>query len=88
MRPSSSLRQAYDDPQLIASGMLREVMHPELGKLSQLGAPYRIDGDVLPIRPPPPVLGQHTAEVLSDVLGMNPAQIAELAAANVISTGK
>jgi crotonobetainyl-CoA:carnitine CoA-transferase CaiB-like acyl-CoA transferase len=86
--PVNSLRQAYDDPQLIANGMLREVVHPKLGKVSQLGAPYRIDGDVLPIRLPPPILGQHTAEVLSEVLGMNPAQLAELAAANVISTGE
>jgi crotonobetainyl-CoA:carnitine CoA-transferase CaiB-like acyl-CoA transferase len=86
--PVNSLRQAYDDPQLIANGMLREVVHPELGQVSQLGAPYRIDGDVLPIRLPPPILGQHTAEVLSEVLGMNPAQIAELVTASVISTGE
>jgi crotonobetainyl-CoA:carnitine CoA-transferase CaiB-like acyl-CoA transferase len=86
--PVNSLRQAYDDPQLIANGMLREVVHPELGKVSQLGAPYRIDGDVLPIRLPPPILGQHTAEVLAEVLGLNQAQIAELVAANVISTAQ
>ena len=42
---------------------------------------------MLPIRLLSLMLVQHTAEVLSEVLGMNPAQIAGLVTANVISKG-
>jgi crotonobetainyl-CoA:carnitine CoA-transferase CaiB-like acyl-CoA transferase len=86
--PVNTLRQAYDDPQLTANGMLRQITHPEIGPLSQIGAPYRINDQVLPIRMPPPILGQHTAQVLSELLGMSPAEIAELADAHVISTAE
>lgn len=83
--PVNSLRQAYDDPQLAANGMLRHIQHEELGTISQLGAPYWIDKQLLPIRIPPPRLGEHTCEVLTEFLGLSAAQLDELHAAKVIS---
>jgi len=83
--PVNTLRQAYDDPQLLANGMLRSVEHPDLGPISQLGAPYWLNGESLPIRMPPPRLGEHTAEVLEGFLGLSEEQLKELSHDKIIS---
>ncbi|HEX3930524.1 MAG TPA: CoA transferase [Nocardioides sp.] len=83
--PVNTLREAYDEPQLVADGLLREVVHPELGAISQLGAPYLMGGELLPIRMPPPMLGEHTAQVLTELLDLTGDQLQELAEADVIS---
>jgi crotonobetainyl-CoA:carnitine CoA-transferase CaiB-like acyl-CoA transferase len=57
--------------------------HPLAGAYEALRNPLRIDGARLPIGTPPPLLGQHTDDVLSD-LGYSPQKIAELRAAGVI----
>jgi crotonobetainyl-CoA:carnitine CoA-transferase CaiB-like acyl-CoA transferase len=76
--PVNTLQQAFAEPQLAANGMLRTVEHPGIGALTQLGAPYRLGGETLAIRRPPPQLGEHTAEVLGDLLGLDAAEIAAL----------
>jgi crotonobetainyl-CoA:carnitine CoA-transferase CaiB-like acyl-CoA transferase len=76
--PVNTLQQAFAEPQLRANGMLRTIEHPSAGPLTQLGAPYRMAGETLDIRLPPPRLGQHTSEVLSGVLGLSPAELARL----------
>jgi crotonobetainyl-CoA:carnitine CoA-transferase CaiB-like acyl-CoA transferase len=82
--PVNTLAEAFADPQLVANDMLRRVQHPTLGELTQLAAPYVLDGRRLAIRRPPPRLGEHTNEVLSGVLGMSPVEVASLAADSVI----
>jgi formyl-CoA transferase/CoA:oxalate CoA-transferase len=62
------------DPQLAATGQVQTVHHPA-GAVRVVGSPYRLDGDRPRVRRAPPLLGQHTAEVLS-VLGLSPAQVA------------
>jgi crotonobetainyl-CoA:carnitine CoA-transferase CaiB-like acyl-CoA transferase len=56
--------------------MRLDVEHPVAGRIGQVGAPWKIDGLSLPVRMPPPVLGQHTADVLAEVLGYSPEQVA------------
>jgi crotonobetainyl-CoA:carnitine CoA-transferase CaiB-like acyl-CoA transferase len=56
--------------------MRMEVEHPVAGRIGQVGAPWKLDGLSSPIRLAPPVLGQHTSEVLAEVLGYSPEQIA------------
>jgi crotonobetainyl-CoA:carnitine CoA-transferase CaiB-like acyl-CoA transferase len=82
--PVNTVREAFAQPQLKANGMLRTVQHPSVGALTQLGAPYRIGGQTLPLRLPPPLLGQHTDEVLGDVLGLSSEDLAKLHADKVI----
>jgi crotonobetainyl-CoA:carnitine CoA-transferase CaiB-like acyl-CoA transferase len=65
-----------DDPQLQATGQLQEVDHPA-GPVRVVGSPYRLDGERPRVRRAPPVLGQHTVEVLS-ALGLSPSQIEEV----------
>jgi crotonobetainyl-CoA:carnitine CoA-transferase CaiB-like acyl-CoA transferase len=82
--PVNTMRQAFAQPQLVANGTLRTVQHPAVGALTQLGAPYRIGGEVLPIRCPPPVLGEHTNEVLTSLLGLSAEELDKLRADKVI----
>jgi crotonobetainyl-CoA:carnitine CoA-transferase CaiB-like acyl-CoA transferase len=82
--PVNTMREAFAQPQLKANGMLRTVQHPAIGALTQLGAPYLIGGQTLPIRLPPPLLGEHTDEVLGDMLGLSAADLGKLHADKVI----
>jgi formyl-CoA transferase len=67
--PILDLREAFASPLATDRGMRVEIDHPVAGRVSQVGAPWKIDGESSPIRMPPPLLGQHTEEALSDWLG-------------------
>ena len=58
--PVNPLTDVFSDDQVLGSGMLRDVKHPAAGKLEMLASPILVDGERLPIRRPPPILGQHT----------------------------
>jgi formyl-CoA transferase len=63
--PILDIAEAFASPLATERGMLIEVEHSIAGQISQVGAPWKVDGQSSPIRLPPPGLGQHTAEVLS-----------------------
>ena len=67
--PILDMAEAFDSPLAKARNMRVEVEHPAAGRIQQVGAPWKIDGESIPVRYPPPVLGQHTAEVLHELLG-------------------
>jgi len=73
--PILDLATAFSDPVAVGRDMHVEVEHPVAGRIGQVGAPWKLDGRSAPIRTPPPLLGQHTAEVLTDVLGYTADQI-------------
>lgn len=60
--PVNTLADVFSDEHVLNSGMLRDVEHPVAGTLKMLASPLLIDGERLPIRRPPPTLGQHTGE--------------------------
>ncbi len=66
-------------PQLSARGMLQRVDHPVAGSVGQVGSPVVMHGgdEAEPMRPPPG-LGQHTGEVLGELLGMEAEEVAAL----------
>jgi crotonobetainyl-CoA:carnitine CoA-transferase CaiB-like acyl-CoA transferase len=67
----ADLPTALSHPQLAARGMLPEVAHPDAGTVRLLGSPLRGGAAPGPQRPPPR-LGEHTAEVLEELLGSPP----------------
>jgi len=66
--PILDIEEALASPLATERRMRVEVEHPKSGPISQVGAPWQIDGETSPIRLPPPVLGQHTREVLREWL--------------------
>ena len=60
--PVNTLADVFADEHVLASGMLQDVEHPTAGTLKMLASPILVDGERLPIRRPPPTLGQHTGE--------------------------
>ncbi|MCH2170210.1 CoA transferase [Myxococcota bacterium] len=58
--------------------------HPEMGRIPYTGHAYRIDGYSSGPRTPAPLLGEHSFQVLKDLLGMSDAEIARLAESGVI----
>jgi len=61
--PVNTLADVFTDEHVRASGILREVEHPSAGTVRLVGSPVLVNGARLPIRRPPPTLGQHTDEV-------------------------
>jgi crotonobetainyl-CoA:carnitine CoA-transferase CaiB-like acyl-CoA transferase len=61
--PVNTLAGVFEDKHVLGSGILQEVDHPTAGTIKLLASPVLIDGERLPIRRPPPTLGQHTGEV-------------------------
>ena len=78
--PVQDIAQVAADPQVAHRGMFVEIEHPVLGPVTFAGNPVNLSRT--PGRPErfPPSLGEHTAEVLAGVLGMDDAQIGELMA--------
>jgi crotonobetainyl-CoA:carnitine CoA-transferase CaiB-like acyl-CoA transferase len=57
--PVNALSDVFEDEHVLRSGILQEVEHPAAGMLKMLASPVLVDGERLPIRRPPPTLGQH-----------------------------
>jgi formyl-CoA transferase len=66
--PILNLEEAFASPLATGRQMRVEIEHPKSGRINQVGAPWKLDGESSPIRTPPPLLGQHTEEVLREWL--------------------
>ncbi|MCC6715034.1 MAG: CoA transferase [Gammaproteobacteria bacterium] len=82
--PVNTLDRAFADPQVQARRMVMEVSHPTIGPLRMVGSPIRLGMNDGAGASPPPMLGQHTAEVLHRVLGLSAADIDAARAAGAI----
>jgi len=81
--PILTLDKVAAEPQTEASGMLLPAKHPRLPDYRAVGLPVRWDGERPGVSRVPPLLGEHTAEVLAE-LGYEQPAITELASRHVI----
>ncbi len=70
---------------MLARDMVKEVEHPTCGPMKLVNTPVKYSYSEPSIRMPPPLLGQHTDEVLGDILGMSETYIAKLKAEGVVA---
>jgi len=78
--PVNSIAEALVDEQAVARGAVVEVEHPKLGTVSQVASPLRLSTIPTPRLEPGPLLGEHTAEVMTE-LGYDDVRIQKLAGA-------
>lgn len=83
--PILGIQAALGQPQVIAREMVVQTEHPVLGKIPIVNRPVKFPGDPQGVPSAPPVLGQHTDEILRDVLELTPEQIAGLRATSVVA---
>lgn len=84
----NNLAQVVEHPQVKARGALVSMDHPTAGKVRMAGPSVRLSGTPGSIRTPSPKLGQHTEEVMRDLLGMSADEIAGMRAAGVFGKTK
>ena len=73
--PVNNMQSLFTDPQVLHRDMVAEVPHPTIGTLRLSGIPIKYSDTPGAIRRHPPLLGEHTDEVLADVLNYRPDQI-------------
>jgi crotonobetainyl-CoA:carnitine CoA-transferase CaiB-like acyl-CoA transferase len=82
--PINKIDQVFADPQLAARGLRMDLPHPLAGSVPQVGTPISFSSTPPSYERAPPLLGEHTATVLRERLGMTEATLAGLAARGVI----
>ncbi len=84
--PVNRVDQVFEDPQVTARGMQIEMPYPPAaaGSVPLVASPIRMSETPPDYRHAPPTLGQHTEEVLDELLGMDAAEVARLRAAGVV----
>jgi len=73
--PINTIDKVIEDPQVMARNMILEVDHPIAGKVKVPGSPIKMSDNKDEIRMPSPVLGQHTEEILKEVLNLTDTEI-------------
>ncbi|KAI9026259.1 CAIB/BAIF family enzyme [Hyaloraphidium curvatum] len=71
----NNMERTMNHPQIKHRQLIQEVDHPRAGKIKLVGPPVHYSDSTVKIKSPPPLLGQHTREVLRDVLRYDDAKI-------------
>ena len=75
--PINNMQEVFENPQVRHRGLRVEIPHPA-GSVPTVASPMRFSETPVTYDVPPPMLGQHTDEILQGLLGMSAQQIAEL----------
>jgi len=81
--PILSMKDLIEDPALARRGMIADVEHPQRGTFKTVGCPLVLSDSPVEIASSP-LLGEHTADVLREVMGCNDAELEQLRAEGVI----
>nr|WP_199771941.1 CaiB/BaiF CoA-transferase family protein [Pseudomonas viridiflava] len=82
--PVNDLSQVFDDPQVLARGLAIELPHVLGGRVAQVASPIRLSETPVEYRRAPPLLGEHTSQVLQELLGMSGDEVVALREAGVL----
>jgi formyl-CoA transferase len=82
--PINSIPEVFAHPQTDARGLVADVEHGSAGRVQFPGFPYKLSETPASVRIPPPMLGQHTEEVLTQLLDYSPTEVAALRKREVI----
>jgi len=84
--PINTLAEVLAHPHTAARGIVLDYRHPSLGALKTIAQPIQFEGEARGIRSPPPMLGEHSREVLEE-LGYGAAEITALLTSGVVREG-
>jgi crotonobetainyl-CoA:carnitine CoA-transferase CaiB-like acyl-CoA transferase len=73
--PTYDFRQVFEDPQIRHRELLTEMAHPLAGTVPMVANPIKFSDTPIEYRRPPPLLGEHTREVLREVLRLDEPEI-------------
>jgi crotonobetainyl-CoA:carnitine CoA-transferase CaiB-like acyl-CoA transferase len=76
--PINTFDRAFEDPQVLHLGLVKEVNHPHYGKAKVVGPPAVFSESDIKIQSPPPLLGEHSEEILSGLLGYSREKVDQL----------
>ena len=79
-----TIGEAAEHPHFAARGFFVDIEHPELGKVRDIGAPFKLPACPGGPVTPAPLLGQHNREVYSTILGLPDSDLATLKANGTI----
>ena len=82
--PILSMKEIAEEPSLRATGTVVEVDHPTRGKYLSVGNPIKLSDSISEVKRSP-LLGEHTDEILKDVLKFSAAEIAEIKNSGALS---
>jgi formyl-CoA transferase len=81
--PIMSTKELIEDKALRERGMVVDVPHPQRGTFTNLGCPMVLSDSPVEVRSSP-LLGEHTAEILGEVMGYSKEQVEQLRAEGVV----
>jgi len=82
--PINNMKEVFEDPQVRHRQLRVDMPHPLGGTASVVRSPLRLSETPVEYRLAPPMLGQHTAEVLKDLLGRSDEDLAALRSAGIV----
>ena len=82
--PVNDLEAVFQDPQVQSRHMKIALHHPEVGNIDLVANPIKFSKTSIQYGAPPPRLGEHTDEVLANILGLTSAEISQLRAESTI----
>jgi crotonobetainyl-CoA:carnitine CoA-transferase CaiB-like acyl-CoA transferase len=82
--PINDVAEVFADPQVLARGLQVSLPHPLAGEVPQVASPLRLSATPVEYRRPPPLLGEHTEQVLGELLGLSQDEVARLRQSGVV----
>ncbi|KAK9872923.1 hypothetical protein WA026_020275 [Henosepilachna vigintioctopunctata] len=83
--PVNKLSEVFSDPHIKSIELIKTLEHPKVGKIRVVGPPVQFSEGINKVRSPPPLLGEHTNEVLKQYLGYSADKIESLRKQGVIA---